>query len=148
MLPDENGFMKYSRLLVALPIYAVLYTLSLAVAFGLRFDLQISGEPLAEFITWLPMVVAIKISLFVAAREWRRRHRYTSLSDVVYVAAVSLIASTIIYLLNAMGAIDPGLHRSIILIDASRSPFPVACEELTMARFLSGREATANGGDR
>ena len=117
MLPDENGFMKYSRLLVALPIYAVLYTLSLAVAFGLRFDLQISGEPLAEFITWLPMVVAIKISLFVAAREWRRRHRYTSLSDVVYVAAVSLIASTIIYLLNAMGAIDPGLHRSIILID-------------------------------
>ncbi len=117
MLPDENGFMKYSRLLVALPIYAVLYIVSLAVAFGLRFDLQMTGEPLAEFITWLPMVVAIKISLFAAAREWRRRHRYTSLSDVVYVGTVSLIASSLIYLLNAMGAVDPSLHRSIILID-------------------------------
>ncbi len=109
--------MKYNRLLFALPIYVALYTASLVVAFALRFDLQITGDVLVEFMTWLPIVLTIKLSLFAVAREWRRRHRYTSLSDVVYVAAVSLAASSAIYLLNALSAVDPDLHRSIILID-------------------------------
>jgi FlaA1/EpsC-like NDP-sugar epimerase len=114
---NENGFMKYTRLFVALPVYATLYTLSLSVAFALRFDLQISGEPMTEFLTWLPIVLGIKICLFAAAREWRRRHRYTSLSDVVYVSMVCLAASSLIYAVNATSVVYPGLHRSIILLD-------------------------------
>ena len=108
--------MKY-RLLYALPIYAVLYACSLVMAFGLRFDLQLSGESLVEFQAWLPVVLLIKCGSFALAREWRRRHRYTSLSDIVYVAAIALAASTAIYALNSLAVVSPGLHRSIILID-------------------------------
>ncbi len=108
--------MKY-RLLYSLPIYAVLYACSLALAFALRFDLQFSAESLVEFQTWLPIAVSIKCGSFVLAREWRRRHRYTSLSDIVYVAVIGLAASTAIYTLNSLAVISPGLHRSIILID-------------------------------
>ena len=108
--------MKY-RLLYALPIYAALYACSLAVAFGLRFDFQLSGEPLIELTAWLPIVLLIKCGSFALAREWRRRHRYTSLSDIVYVAAIALATSTAIYALNSLNVITPGLHRSIILID-------------------------------
>jgi len=112
----ETRFMKY-RLLYALPIYAVIYACSLTAAFGLRFDLQLSGESLVEFTLWLPIVLLIKCGSFALAREWRRRHRYTSLSDIVYVAATALAASTTIYALNSLAVISPGLHRSIILID-------------------------------
>ncbi len=108
--------MKY-RLLYSLPIYAVLYACSLAAAFALRFDLQLSAESQFEFQTWLPIALLIKCTSFVLAREWRRRHRYTSLSDIVYVAAIALAASTTIYVLNSLAVISPGLHRSIILID-------------------------------
>ena len=108
--------MKY-RLLYALPIYAVLYACSLIVAFGLRFDLQLSAEALVEFRVWLPIVLFIKCGCFALAREWRRRHRYTSLSDIVYVAVIALAASMAIYLLNSLAVFSTGLHRSIILID-------------------------------
>ena len=108
--------MKY-RLLYALPIYAVLYAVSLAVAFGLRFDLQLSAESLLEFQIWLPVVLLIKCGSFAVAREWRRRHRYTSLSDIIYVAVIALAASTAIYALNSLAIFSPSLHRSIILID-------------------------------
>ena len=108
--------MKY-RLLYALPIYAALYACSLAGAFGLRFDLQLSAEELAEFQVWLPIVLLIKCGSFALAREWRRRHRYTSLSDIVYVAAVGLAASTTVFALNSLAIVSPGLHRSIILMD-------------------------------
>ena len=108
--------MKY-RLLYALPIYAALYACSLAVAFGLRFDLQLSDEFLVEFQAWLPIVLLIKCGSFALAREWRRRHRYTTLSDIVHVSVIGLAASTTIYALNSLAVISPGLHRSIILMD-------------------------------
>ena len=108
--------MKY-RLLYALPVYAALYACSLAVAFGLRFDLQLSAESLLEFQVWLPIVLLVKCGGFALAREWRRRHRYTSLSDIIYVAVIALAASTTIYALNSLAIFSPGLHRSIILMD-------------------------------
>ncbi|MBC8117100.1 MAG: polysaccharide biosynthesis protein, partial [Candidatus Saccharimonas sp.] len=108
--------MKY-RLLCALPIYAVLYACSLAVAFGLRFDLQLTDESLLEFRVWLPIVLLVKCGSFALSREWRRRHRYTSLSDIIFVAVIGLAASTTIYALNASAIFSPGLHRSIILMD-------------------------------
>jgi FlaA1/EpsC-like NDP-sugar epimerase len=76
-----------------------------------------SDETWAEFQTWLPLVLLIKCGCFVLAREWLRRHRYTSLSDIVYVAATALFASTMIYGLNSLAVISPALHRSIILMD-------------------------------
>lgn len=108
--------MKY-RLLFSLPIYATLYACSLAVAFGLRFDLELSAESLAEFALWLPIVLLIKCGVFALAREWRRRHRYTSLSDIMYVSAIGLVASTAVYAVNSSAIFSPSLHRSIILID-------------------------------
>jgi FlaA1/EpsC-like NDP-sugar epimerase len=108
--------MKY-RLLYSLPVYAALYACSLALAFCLRFDLQLSAESLREFQVWLPVVLLIKCGSFSLAREWRRRHRYTSVSDIIYVAAIALAASTTIYGMNALAIFSPGLHRSIILID-------------------------------
>ncbi len=108
--------MKY-RLLAALPIYALLYTISMVVAFGLRFDFSLAGEPLSEITLWLPIALVIKCGSFTLAREWRRRHRYTTLSDVIYIAITSLMASSIILAVSTSGAFTPPLHRSIILID-------------------------------
>lgn len=108
--------MKY-RLLAALPIYTVLYAVCLAAAFLLRFDFQLEGEPLIELLVWLPIVLTVKCCTFTLTREWRRKHRYTTLIDVVHVAASLLLASAVVLAINSTGVITPSLHRSIILLD-------------------------------
>lgn len=106
-----------NRLLLTLPIYAVLYAVSFTTAFALRFDLHLSGDVLTELTAWMPVVLVAKCAIFLSAREWRRRHRYTSLADIVYVSTTSLASSSMIYGLNSLNVVSPGLHRSIILID-------------------------------
>jgi FlaA1/EpsC-like NDP-sugar epimerase len=148
--------MKY-RLLITLPIYATLYVSSLAVAFNLRFDLQMSGEPLFEFTVWLPIIVAIKCVLFAAAREWNRLHRYSSLVDVVYAAVVSSLASLLIYGLNSLEWVSPWLHRSIILIDwgttilatlVLRSVIRVWIEQANPTKLRKTKRALIYGADQ
>lgn len=148
--------MKY-RLLITLPIYATLYVASLAVAFNLRFDLQMSGEPLFEFTVWLPIIVAIKCVLFAAAREWNRQHRYSSLVDVAYAAVVSSLASLLIYGLNSLEWVSPWLHRSIILIDwgttilatlVLRSVIRVGIEQANPTKLRKTKRAVIYGADQ
>ncbi|MBM4077829.1 MAG: polysaccharide biosynthesis protein, partial [Planctomycetes bacterium] len=148
--------MKY-RLLSALPFYVVLYAVSLVIAFALRFDMQFTGEPLLEFLVWFPIMLCVKCAVFAFSREWIRRHRYTSLSDIVYVSASSLVASGLIYILNSFELILPGVHRSIILIDwvttimatsVLRSAVRLGIERIGNRRDTEKKIALIYGADR
>lgn len=108
--------MRY-RLIAALPVYLTLYTVSLAVAFLLRFDLRLSPENWNTLLTVLPYVLIIKTIVFILGCEWRRYHRYTTISDLAYIVGLRTIGSVLVFSFFATGILDPGPPRTVILID-------------------------------
>ena len=108
--------MRY-RLIAALPVYLSLYAASLTVAFLLRFDLHLSAETLQLLLGVLPFVIVIKSTVFVFGCEWRRYHRYTTMSDLAYIVTLRTIGSVLVFSFFLTGLQTPAPPRSVILID-------------------------------
>ena len=105
------------RLAALLPVYVGLYTLSLATAFLLRFDFEIETEVRRRFIDSLPFVLTVKVAVFFMFQEWQRRHRYTSLGDIVTFLFTSTVSSSLICAAYVGGLLETGLPRSVMAMD-------------------------------
>ena len=108
--------MKY-RLVATLPIYLALYTLSLTAAFLLRFDLELHADVTNRLLESLPVALIVKASVFTATREWRRRHRYTTMTDVISIVATASLSSAILLAGHLMELTATSMPRSVIAID-------------------------------
>ena len=108
--------MKY-RLIATLPLYLALYALSLTAAFLLRFDLEIDADVTHRLLDSLPLALCAKGVMFIATREWRRRHRYTTMNDIVSIVATASLSSAILLAVHLSGAMGNSLPRSVIAID-------------------------------
>ena len=98
--------MKY-RLIATLPLYLALYALSLTAAFLLRFDLEIDADVTHRLLDSLPLALCAKGVMFIATREWRRRHRYTTMNDIVSIVATAAVSD------RDRLAADDSLHESV-----------------------------------
>ena len=108
--------MKY-RLIATLPVYLALYALSLTAAFLLRFDMEIDAEVTRRLLESLPLALIVKASIFTATREWRRRHRYTTMNDIVSIVSTASLSSAILGGAHVAGLFGNSLPRSVIAID-------------------------------
>ena len=108
--------MKY-RLIATLPVYLALYTVSLTLAFLLRFDLEINAEVTSRLLESLPWVLIVKGSVFTFTREWRRRHRYTTLNDIASIVSTASLSSILLGAAYMFGFLEHILPRSVIAID-------------------------------
>ncbi len=105
------------RLVAALPVYLTLYTVSLTVAFLLRFDLRMSAETWRTLFAVLPFTLLIKSIVFVMGREWNRYHRYTTMSDLAYIIGLRTIGSLLVFSFFSTGISDVVPPRSVMAID-------------------------------
>lgn len=108
--------MRY-RLIAALPVYLTLYAASLAVAYLLRFDMQLAEDVQENLLNVLPYVLIIKALVFVFGCEWQRYHRYTTISDLAYIVGLRAVGSFLVYVFFFVGSIQPAPPRTVILID-------------------------------
>ena len=65
----------------------------------------------------MPVVLAIKAMVFGIGGEWRRYHRYTTLSDMANIVGLRTAESMAVYVIFVVGQLEPGIPRSVILID-------------------------------
>ncbi len=105
----------FARLALVLPIYWMIYAACFVFAYLLRFDFEVPDPRAEELLAALPWVMVVKTSLLMAAREWRRRHRYTTIADVKSLMVLTCAGSGILLLLNAI--LGWGVPRSVILMD-------------------------------
>ena len=108
--------MKY-RLIATLPLYVALYAVSLATAFLLRFDLEIDADVSHRLLNSLPLALLAKSTMFIVTREWRRRHRYTTLNDIISIVATASLSSAVLLAAHLSGSMGNNLPRSVIAID-------------------------------
>jgi FlaA1/EpsC-like NDP-sugar epimerase len=100
----------------------VLFELVLVIAanylsFSLRFDGNIPSQYLDLFLRTLPLVIIVRMIVFIPFRLYEGLWRYTSLWDFQKIAGAVVTSTAAIYLVVSLGyrRVYP---RSIILIDA------------------------------
>jgi FlaA1/EpsC-like NDP-sugar epimerase len=102
-------------------VYTCLYAIVATLSWLLRYDFAPTESSIAAFPARLLSILAIKSLTFCIARDWMRRHRHTSLPDMLHVAGIAALNA---FLLIAVGyvsdfALAPG--RSVVIIDATIS---------------------------
>lgn len=121
------------RLALILPIYSLILTASLFMAFCLRFDFNLSSANLGWFYASLPIVLGAKAIVCALTHEWKRSFRHATISDLVVTGTTCgvsvLVLLSFYYLAPDRALVIP---RSIILIDAILSmlyisAFRVSC---------------------
>lgn len=105
------------RLAALLLVYVGLYTLSLATAFLLRFDFEIDADLRRRFLDSAPFVLTVKMAVFFMFQEWQRRHRYTTMGDVLSFFSTATVSSVLICVAYVGGLLETGLPRSVMAMD-------------------------------
>lgn len=127
------------RFVKLLPIYLVLYGAVATLSWLLRHDLQPSEQSAAEFPLRLGVLLTVKTLVFALSREWLRRHRHTSMRDMLHV--VMTAGCNLALLLGlfyiSRSELTPG--RSVLIIDAILSIVAVMGLRATL-RLWSRRE--------
>lgn len=133
---DDRMWVRFAKLF---PIYLALYAIAATMAWLLRHDFQPTEKIVSEFPAKLGMVLAVKTVVFLASRDWLRRHRHTSLHDMLHVVATSLISFGILMMLFVIGNGEWTPGRSTLIIDAGLSVFAILGLR-TVLRLWSRRE--------
>lgn len=97
---------------------AVLVVLAHYLAYAIRFDSVLHGEPVFRQCTGLlPVILGIKIPTFYLFGLYRGMWRYTSLNDIVNIALATAFSSALIVLLVLFGSHFIGFSRSVFILD-------------------------------
>lgn len=106
-----------TRLVLLLPIYAAIYTVSYVLSTLVRFEFTFPEGALSRLCASLPIVLAVRLGMLVSGQEWKRLHRYTTLPDLLLVAKTGLAATAALALVNLGLSDGVRIPRSILLMD-------------------------------
>lgn len=95
----------------------VLLSISLALSALLRFEFKLTPDLLSKFITVLPIVLAVKISIFFLMGLYRGMWRYTSVSDMVDIFKATFMSSVTVIIAILLIFSFRGYSRAVFLID-------------------------------
>ena len=146
---------SYKRRVFETLLDVSLISLAYYGAYLLRFGELINGDPnFKALIRTIPIVVAVKIAIFLAVGVYRGLWRYTSLHDVVNLVKAAILGSlgSIIVIVYAFRF--DGFSRGVFILDAllltvlltgSRVAFRVARRMLPRPQMRDGRRVLIYG---
>lgn len=97
--------------------HLLLFTAAFWGAFAIRFDFEIPASYQETIIELLPIVLAVKLVVFLALKMFRGWWRYVSLYDVMALGRALVISSTVLVLINVFAVTPSSFPRSVYLID-------------------------------
>lgn len=112
-----SGGMRFRRP-VSLAVHAALIAGSVHAAFWLRFDGEIPAEYVGLETATLPLLLLIRLVVFVPFRLFDGLWRYTSLRDLRNIVAGTGGSTAVFYLVLAILSPRPEYPESILLIDS------------------------------
>jgi UDP-GlcNAc:undecaprenyl-phosphate/decaprenyl-phosphate GlcNAc-1-phosphate transferase len=147
--------LSYKRRVFEILLDLTLVSIAWYGAWSLRFGPFTPDDPhFLMMVQTLPIVVALKIVVFLGAGVYRGLWRYTSLSDLLGIARAAVIASVIATIAIVFTFRSYGFSRGVLLLDlllvfvsmaVTRMAFRVARRLLPARRTVSGRPVIIYG---
>ena len=114
--PVRNVLIRRRRLVFALVLLAQA-TAANYLAFVLRFESILPPEALRQFVTYVPLLLVIRLYFHMQAGLYKSLWRYASIDDLVDILWTSAAGSALFMALVAYVFGDRGYPRSIYIID-------------------------------
>jgi len=112
----SDYIVKYRRIVVIL-IFLAQAALANYLAFIIRFESILSSSSLNTFLTYLPVLLCIRLVFFIQAGLYKGLWRYASVSDLIKIIKSTTLGS-ILFLFTIYYVIgDPNYPRSIVVLD-------------------------------
>lgn len=105
------------RVVLIAGLHLLLFTAAFWGAFAIRFDFDIASNYQQEIVELLPIVLTVKLLVFLSLKMFRGWWRYVSLYDVVALGRALVISSAALVLVNVFIFTPTSFPRSIYLID-------------------------------
>lgn len=112
-----NQYFYRKRFYVILILTSIIVVGSLILAYAFRFDFSIPNQYWARIVTLIPIVLAVKLTLYWHYGCFRGWWRYVSMPDLVQLVKANLIAS-LIFVVYAVAVYRLDLiPRTVLLLD-------------------------------
>ncbi len=105
------------RLSILLPAFLTVYAAAYCAAFLVRFEFVLEPQAFDILRSTLPLVLLVRLTVAAASREWLRRFRYPSMTDILFVAGTAASATVILAVLNELRMAEAIIPRSVLAID-------------------------------
>ncbi|MFC1760317.1 SDR family NAD(P)-dependent oxidoreductase [Candidatus Neomarinimicrobiota bacterium] len=112
-----NKISRNTRLFILISSDIIMLILSFLGAFFIRFDLTIPREYYKDIIYWLPILIIIKLGVFIFGRIYKRVYRYTGLYDFFDIWRFALASSAILVIIFRIFRGFQEFPRSVFLMD-------------------------------
>jgi FlaA1/EpsC-like NDP-sugar epimerase len=112
----NNLLLQYRRPLIILT-HGIIFTVSYALAFALRFDFSIPISHFSLLIISLPMVLLAKLVIFEFFDLYQGWWRYSSMKDLIHIVQASVISALAVMATGHLLFFRMGFPRSISIID-------------------------------
>lgn len=103
---------------VVILVHAALVVTSWVMAAWLRFDGAIPAEYVRYLLGTLPILVSVRLLVFVGFRLFQGLWRYTSVHDLRNIIGAVVISSLLFYLLEPFFPVVRPFPRSVLMIDS------------------------------
>lgn len=107
---------KYRRLGVTF-VHIVQAMLANYMAFMLRFDFSLQPERSKQFITYLPLILLIRLAIYLVAGHYKDILRYSSIKELIRLFYSLTLGSIVFFVLVRFFFTDASYPRSVYIID-------------------------------
>ncbi len=121
---------RWRRVLIVVLHLPLLAAINYA-AFWLRFDGKINPVDFLVFVTWLPWIIAIRMTVFAVFRLYAGLWRYVSVRDLLNIIGAVGTSSAMLYVVSRSVPALAGYPRSVIVIDSVLLVFALGALRLT-----------------
>lgn len=112
-----------------------LFALALILAYGLRFEFEISPEFFLQMLRMMPAAVGLKLAFFWVCGLYRGMWRYTGLADLWKIGRAVFMAEVALIIYVAFTSHFQGHPRSVFILDPLLA-FVFACGARVLIRSL------------
>lgn len=133
--------LKNPKFYIVLCSDLVMFTVSLLLAYAVRFAFDIPPDELARCLEILPAVLVIKVVIFALAGVYRGMWRYTSIPDALRIGKASVLATLVIMTGLALIFQFKGYPRSVYFADGIFTAFFCAGVRIGI-RLIATRHAS------
>jgi len=132
-----NNLSKGLRNFILISSDIIMLTLSFLGAFFIRFDLTIPSQYYQIIFYWIPILIIIKLGVFINGGIYRRIYRYTSLSDLFNIWKLAFISSLLLVIVFWLGQGFQDFPRSVFLLDFLLSTLFLCSTRIAIRLYFS-----------